>query len=209
MKRKILCLSSLTFFLLSGCSNGSIPTNGVIDCYSVEIIQSGREVYARRYSTDYSPVYEYKNSTGDFLYSSSYRQKTVEEENRIIDGYIRFYQSKYSEEYVEYTFVRFVGWLFVENNYYLDLDKGYLDIATEWSEYLYEKNPDGKENADNKEAYQKAKTGYYQVGSFSYSDEKDVPYCSARADLLDISLSRHSYKKLGDDCTVNFVPKWF
>ena len=182
----------------------------MIDCYSIDIIQSDSKIFSGRTSTGSSRIYEYKNSSGDFLYSSSYVHKTVEEENRKLDSYIRFYPSKYSEEYVEYAFVRFVGWLTLEHNYYLDLDKGYLDIATEWSEYLYEKNPYGEKSADNKEAYQKAKTGYYyELECYWGGAEKDVPYYSARADLLDISLSRHSYKKLGDDCIVDFVPKWF
>ena len=89
------------------------------------------------------------------------------------------------------------------------MDNGYLDIATEWSEYLYEKNPnDDDEPANNREAYKKASQGYYQIGTNSLYGLEN-PHYSVRADLVDISLSRHLYKKLGENSTIDFVPKWF
>lgn len=208
MNKKFVILFSLMFCLLCGCSNKDIPTTGIIDCYSVEITDENSTSFRGKYSTSYSSVYEYKNSYGETLYSNEYSTFKIDDEKKQ-KAPIYLYPNKYSEDYVEYSFVRFVGYLFVEYNYYLDLDNGYLDIATEWSEYLYEKNPnDVDESANNREAYKKASQGYYQIeNDYWYSQEN--PHYSVKADLLDISLSRHSYKKLGDNSTVDFVPKWF
>lgn len=111
MNKKFVILFSSMFWLLFGCSNKDIPTTGIIDCYSVEITNERSSSFYGKYSTSYSRVYEYKNSYGETLYSDG-RNTFKTDDGKEQKAPIYLYPNKYSEDYVEYSFVRLVGYPF-------------------------------------------------------------------------------------------------
>ena len=67
---------------------------------------------------------------------------------------------------------------------------------------MFENNPKETLEANNPEAYEKAKTGYY-----TYTNGYEYAYIYL--DMAESSMSRHSYIKLGDDCVITYKPKWY
>ncbi|MCI5746088.1 MAG: hypothetical protein MR270_07415, partial [Erysipelotrichaceae bacterium] len=163
--------------VLCGCSNSGTTAQkkGTVDCYSIFVRNGGSSVFSGTYSTYYSQVHEYKDSNGNSIYANCNICHQVY--NEITDTYdtvesIFVYSDRYTVDYTEYSYVGFIGWLTVENNYYLDLDKRIIDSETKWSEYLYDKSPSGYESLgtpNNKEAFKKAKNNYYQISSYNAS----------------------------------------
>lgn len=210
MKNSVFVILAATIGLL-GCSTDSSGTGGVkgkVDCYTIKAVEGGNTVFNATYSNEYSYVYEYKDSGGNKLYLSSRIQYQKYEESGYIyaDSIIRAYPNRYSNDYVEYTFSRFVGFLTMEKNYYLDLGARTIDYELKWSEYKYENDPislpEGM-TSNNREAYSCAKTCYYSI--INYPTE----YFTLRLDLTESSLERHTYTILGEDSVITYTAKWF
>ena len=199
--KKLLYLIVPVLFLLVLCGCNSKNTSGTIDCYTITATYSSSSSSDYRnikynYSTTYSYVYEYVDEAGNKLYSSSYYTKGV-----------KVFKTRYNNEFTLYEFSKFIGFLTVENNYYLDLDKMIIDQEVKYSKYLYDTNPKNNQSveieADNNMAFECAQKGYYE---FNYYDKNTgVVYL----DKTESTLSRHSYVKLGADATVTYTPKWF
>lgn len=195
MKSKLLVLLIATISLVGCSKNDHSGGKGVIDCYSIRVTNGGNTVFQQSYSVSYSAVYEYKTVEGKTVYTGLGEA-----------DFIYVYANRYTNTSVVYSYSRFVGYLTVENNYYLNLDSRTIDSEIKWSEYKYESNPstdypDGN-TPNNKEAFSCAKKGYYQNKGY-YSNDP------IRLDLDQSSLERHTYTKLGDDSIITYVAKWF
>ena len=209
MKSKLFILLVAAIGLV-GCSKNSAAggTSGKVDCYSVRVTEGGSTVFSGNYSSGYAAVYEYKDSSGKKIYTSGHLvyQKYDGSSYTNVDTVIRAYPDRYTNDYVEYTYSKFIGFLLKENNYYLDLGARTIDSETKWSEYKYQNDPttppDGAKS-NNKEAYSCAKSNYYQLDYSGYD------YYSLRLDLTESSLERHSYTMLGQDSVITYTAKWF
>lgn len=209
MKSKFFVLLIATLGLV-GCSKNSAAggTSGKVDCYSVRVTEGGSTVFTGNYSSGYASVFEYKDASGKKIYTSSHMiyQKYDGGSYITADSIIRAYPDRYTNDYVEYTYSRFVGFLLRENNYYLDLGARTIDSETKWSEYKYQNDPvtppDGA-TSNNKEAFLCAKNNYYQMDYSGYD------YATLRLDLTESSLERHSYTMLGQDSVITYTAKWF
>lgn len=199
MKKLVVLIIFVFGLVLCSCSGGIKNTSGVIDCYSISVKDGGSTVFNQYYSISYAKVYEYKNSDGESIYTS-YRIKyqDVSDEK---DSLIRVYTSRYTSDYQDYKYAGFVGYLTVENNYYLDLDTKTIDSEIKYSEYLYSKNP-GEENGDNKKAYECAKNCYYVLTSYTQNS-----YYNLKMDLEENGLERHIYTKLSDSSVITYKVK--
>lgn len=200
---------SVPLFALCGCSNGrtAAPTTGIIDCYSIKVAANGDSTaFSGTYQASVSSVFEYMSESGDYVYTDNHILNRYDGGG---DAVIRLYKNRYTNDYTEYSYVGFVGWLTFEKNYYLDLDNRIIDSEQKWSEYLYATNPSTESSTessvDNKRAYQCAKSGYYRISSVIYS----ASYYSIRADLVEKTLETHSYTMLGDDSVITYQAKWF
>ena len=203
MKKTIFLLAAILG--LTGCSvkSGVGGTSGKVDCYSIKVIEGGTTIVNSTYSATYSSVYEYKTATGNKIYTN-YRIRAYDS----TDCKIRAYSNRYKNDYVDYSYSRFVGFLTKENNYYLDLGARTIDSETKWSEYKYENDPTDPPagaKSNNKEAYSCAKSNYYQVDSYSSGND----YYILRLDLTESNLQRHVYTMLGEDSVITYTAKWF
>lgn len=210
MKKTILFL--LPLCVLASCGEPKFAekdVKGVIDCRTIEVSNSTGKFLSFSYSSGYSEVYEYLNADGKLLYFSNRFTKRAfnSQINEYVDvDYpIKVYPSRYKSDFDYYRFNRFVGYLTRESNYLLDLDLNIIDSETKYSEYLFENNPNETLEANNPEAYEKAKTGYYTYTT-SYDGEY---YAYIYLDMAESSMSRHSYIKLCDDCVITYKPKWY
>ena len=207
MKSKVLVLLIATLGLV-GCSKNSAAggTSGKVDCYSIRVTEGGSTVFNETYYAGYSVVYEYKSADGKKIYTSNHFQYTDYNDYTAKESVIRAYPDKYTNDFTEYSYSRFVGFLTRENNYYLDLGARTIDSEIKWSEYKYASDPttvpEGTSN--NKEAFSCAKTNYYQEVSSSGSQ-----YVTLRLDLTESSLERHTYTMLGQDSIITYRAKWF
>ena len=198
MKKPFL-LTILMFWLL-GCSACKI------DCYSIKVTQAGSTIFNETYSTGYSKVFEFQSKDNDKMF--------VPSDYRILEGKnatIRAFNEKTSKDYIEYSYVRFVGYLKYERNYYLDIDKRTIDSEIKWSEANKDINLEGLEGCDNKEAYNCAKTNYYNFDNYSYSDiyYANDDYFNVYLDSCESSIERHSYIMVGEDSVITYKAKWF
>lgn len=207
MKNTILFL--LPLCVLTSCGEPKLAekdVKGVIDCHSIQVSSSSGKALEFSYYNSRSEVYEYKNDDGKLLYfSNRYIKQTLDSESNKyinVDYSIKVYPSRYKSDFDYYRFNRFVGYLAYERNYLLDLDLNIIDCETKYSEYLFENNPNETLEANNPEAYEKAKTGYY-----TYTNGYEYAYIYL--DMAESSMSRHSYIKLGDDCVITYKPKWY
>ena len=209
MKR--ILLVAIASFGLVGCAYNA-GGSGRVDCYSIQVKGSMGAVLNGTYQTSYSWVFEYKNEKGQTLYTNErylYVARDPEKGNHAADTTIRAYPNRFTNDYVEYCFNRFVGFVTVENNFYYDPGSRTIDSETKWSECKYESDPTTLEDgmkANNKEAYDCAKRNYYQeTGRYSSQPE----YFDLRLDLTESSLERHTYIQLGNDAIVTYTAKWF
>lgn len=201
-------LLTIPALLLIGCSNDGKGLNGIIECYSIKATNN-TEMYpvSWNYHCDYSHVYEFKDSKGNCLYADSsasygvYNTSTKEYEYKY--STLRVFFNKYSFKYTEYYYSRFVGYLTVENNCYLNLETRTVDYETKWSEYLYDENPGGLIGA-NKEAYEKAKNGYYHIYVGSGTE-----FYNLYLNGIESKLDRHEYTIIGNDWNIQYTEKWF
>ena len=210
MKKTLTAGLLMLSCVLCGCSNGgtTAQTKGTVDGYSIRVTNGGSSIFSGTYNASYSRVYEYKNSIGDSIYTN-YRIVCYNYDTGVPnDAVIYSYKDRYTNEYVEYSYVGFIGWLTVENNYYLNLDDRIIDSETKWSEYLYSSNP-SEDKADNKKAYQCAQKNYYQVSTKGYNDANGKSFYPLKMDITEKTLERHSYTKLGEDCVITYTAKWF
>lgn len=206
MKRNLILGLLLMSYALCGCSSGetTLQTKGIVDCYSIHVTSGTSTVFDAEHSAGYAEVHEYKSSKGDSIYTDGpmYSVNTI----------IRSYNNRYTSDYIEYSYVGFVGYLTIEKNYYLDLDNRLIDSEIKYSEYLYSKNPDTDKKADNKKAYECAEKNYFTGFSFSsgyYDPDTEKVVVALRTDLVEKSLTRHSYTKLGEDSVIAYKAKWF
>lgn len=209
--RKLILLS-LTAICLAGCSSNGVNngaaggTSGKIDCYSISVTEGGQTVFTGTYSAGYSAVYEYKSADGKKIYTSNHFRYYDYSTSRQNDSIIRAYPDKYTSEFKEYSFSKFVGFLTRENNYYLDLGARTIDAKTKWSEYKYTTDPTtvSEGTSNNKEAFNCAKSNYYQnLSDYGYQ------YITLRLDLTESTLERHTYTMLGEDSVITYTAKWF
>ena len=206
--KKILFAGCMAFiFALAGCSNGvKAQTTGVVNCYYLEV-DVGGQTFSNHYSQTYSEVYEYKDDNGNAIYAST--QVSWNRYDEATGKYktctsLWVYRDRYTTEYTEYKYVRLVGQLMEEHNFYLDLDKRVIDSETKWSECRHEQSSSSSDSSmsyDNHEAYQKAKTGYFQSDSINYN--------SIKLDLAQKGLERHTYTILSEDSVITYRAKWF
>ena len=205
--RKLILLS-LAAICLAGCSsNGTAGrTSGTIDCYSIRVTEGGATVFSETYSAGYSKVYEYKSADGEKIYTSTYFHYFDSNTPTQNDSIIRAYPDKYTSEFKEYSFSKFIGFLTRENNYYLDLGARTIDEETKWSEYKYSTNPTFvyEDTPNNKEAFNCAKSNYYQDFS-GYNSQ----YITLRLDLTESTLERHTYTILGENSIIAYTAKWY
>ena len=190
---------------LVSCSSAG-GTIGKVDCYRITVYEGGSTIFNATYSASYTRVYEYKSADGDKLYTSSRVGYMNYDSYATTDAIIRAYPNRYTNDYKEYTFSRFVGFLTCEYNYYLNLGDRIIDSEIKWSEYKYENDPSelkSGETANNKEAFNCAKKNYYQD---FYSGSE---YVSLRLDLAESSLERHTYTMLGDSSVITYTAKHF
>ena len=196
----------LTSLLLWGCSSNqekTAPARGKIECSYIYAENSARTIISEFYGSTYSPVYACKSADSEMIYinqgfSTDGKEKFV----------LKVYKDKYSNDYKEFVFDGFIGWLTLESNYYLDLDTRTIDCETKYSEYLYEENPDGgKAQADNKKAFECAKKGYYQNAGISYQDENGNYYSELRTYSSPSAMIYHKYISLGSDSVITYKVK--
>ena len=209
IKKFLLGLASiLCLFILCGCEL-SKNISGVIDCYSIEVkYHTDSSSYSStnnyNYDVSYSSVYEYEDCDGHLLYS-----------NRKYSDGVKVFNSKYNNESTIYSFTKFIGYLTVEKNYFLNLDNMTIDKEILYSKYKYDTNPsnttDIEINPDNNKAYECAKKGYFTNFSTEelYENNRYYYIYTLVLDMAESSLSRHSYIKLSADATVTYTPKWF
>ena len=173
--------------LLCSCSK-KVVSSGVVDCNSVSVSSEGKSVFSANYSKGMAPVYEYKNTEDEVIYSSI--DKTY------YSNSIKMYNNDYDENnYETYYYSEFIGYLLVETNCYLDLDKNVIEIETIYSQYPvhYSGTADGEET-DNDKAFECAKQGYYtNLEIIKGKTEK--------------GLVRKTYVKLGDDSVISYQVK--
>lgn len=194
--KKLVGLFTVAILLIL-CSCSTNKTNGVIDCYSIKVTSGGKSIN-QTYNASTARVYEYKSANGDSIYTSA-ELYSYDYQSDSTTYKLKVYADRYTSDYIEYTYSKFIGWLTVENNYYLDLDNRTIDSEVKYSEYLYAKNPDNSA-ADNKKAYECAKNNYYIISGSTYV---------LRLDLEEKGLERHTYTKLGDDAIIEYRAKWF
>ncbi len=208
MKGKIIFGLRLSCCLF-GCSSNA---SGIIECYTIEVTSGGKSVLNKTYSSSSGKVYEYRNENGDSIYLSSnvkgtdYYYSNSDDQ----DAEIRVFKDRYTTKYTTYTYLGFIGFLTIEQNYYYNTIRKIIDCETKCSEYRYEKNPDDLQ-ANNPKAYACAKQGYYKVNSTTQSKDASTKkfYYPLILDLEDKSLVRHTYIKLGEDSIVSYKVKWF
>ena len=212
MRKSIVFLGVCSLLALASCdsSKTKAASKGIIDCYSVQVYSGGSTIYNGTYSNSTSKVYEYKDSNNNYIYLNTnitdmyYNNATLS---------LRVYNDRYSADYIEYSYVGFVGWLTYEQNYYLDLDNKVIDYETKWSKYIYELNPENPNSSegtpDNEKAYNCARKGYYLL-NYSYpANDNGKYYYTLKTDLVESGLERHQFTKLGDDDTITYKGKWF
>ena len=182
----LLLMSSLT---LCGCSPTANQTHGVIDCLEITIASIGVPF---EYKVNTSPVYEYADATGKTLYLDF----------KSTSSSVHVFADHLKDDFIEYRFNKIVGYLAMESNYYLDIDKRIIDSETKYSECKF----DLKDLAiNNSEAYRCAKRGYYT--SVTSINSGAAHYFALYLDLADSSLERHSYISLGNDTLFTYTPK--
>ena len=201
MKKSLLLLMIAATGLV-GCT-----PSGKIDCSAIVIMGNNGEIFDEESETSYSEVYEYKSDEGKKIYTSSRYITWDGSSSEGIYLSIRTYKNGYSGDFTEYTYSRFVGYLTMEYNFYLDLNKRMIDIETKWTEYKELTNPENdlEKVANNKEAYQCAKKNYYQDDSFGSTDSSS--YRAIYLDTADSSLERHVYASVGQEFAIVYTMK--
>lgn len=186
---------------LVGCTPG-----GKIDCATIVVMGTSGEILEEESETSHSYVYEYVSDDGKKIYTSNRYITWDGSDSEGFDFNLRTYKNRYSEDFTEYTYSRFVGYLTQEYNFYLDLNKRMIDIETKWSEYKELTNPENdlEKIANNKEAYQCAKKSYYQDDSFGPSGSS---YRAIYLDSVDSSLERHAYASVGQEFAIVYTVK--
>lgn len=212
--------------LFGGCEKGEANNSGKIDCYSIN---------GRTYETWTQGVYEYKSESGEVIYTDTYLTyywydyndegtayyDKIEKENTL-----SVYKNRYTREFTEYTFSKFVGSVTVEKNLYFDVKAKTLNQEIKFIEYKYERKSDAdSENVNDKAAYNAIKKyGYYcfyeswnhssslgtskgsngQVGKDTIANPASI-----RLDLAESGLSRHEYTIFSESDTITYRAKWF
>lgn len=193
MKKTALLLFPI-LFLVSCNSTGidSSKVSGVIDCRSVSITDGGSSIFNGYYSESFSYVYEYKAEDNSCIYVSQH------------DNYsIRVFNKKYSEDFLEYTFSAFVGYLKVENTFLLDLDNKILDVKTKYLEYTYSNNSGSDLKYDNSKAYKLVKKfGYYIIDTFNYYSSSNLYSYE-----YDAGLVKDTYIKISSSSTIIYTSR--
>ena len=233
MKKSLLLAVGL-FPLLMSCGNQNAQNaangKGIIDCNSIELKQNGSTIFSKEYSFSPDGVFEYKNSDGEFIYTNNFvldNENSDFTNNDIRWKSLRVYKDKYvidpEDKVEEYKFNKFVGYVSIENNYYLNLDAKMVDCETKWGEWKASgenkassttssdssSTPSPYEkvlaNPDNKKAYECLKTNFYPTLSHSSSNDEMMIVL----DLAKKGGEYHSYFKYGDDVVASYEAKWF
>lgn len=125
------------------------------------------------------------------------------------------------EEGEEYKFNKFVGFVSLEQNYYLNLDAKMVDSEVKWGEWKSSDNKTSSsssstssspspyetlfKDADNEKANECLKKNFYPTLTQGSGSTDTTIY-------LDISMKGsefHTYSIYGDDATVTYTAKWF
>lgn len=200
MKKSLLLLMIAATGLV-GCT----PC-GKIDCATIVVMGTSGEILEEESETSHSYVYEYVSDDGMKIYTSDRYIAWDGSSSEGFDFNLRTYQNRYSNDFTEYTYSRFVGFLTQEYNFYLDLNKRMIDIEIKWTEYKELTNPveDLGNPANNKEAYQCAKKSYYQDDSIESGASS---YKAIYLDSADSSLERHAYASVGQEFAIVYTVK--
>ena len=203
--KKIFILPLLIAFL-SGCSQGAGTNQGVVDCYSISVLDSNNS-FTVTYEKKIENVYLYGSSDGQLICSNVRYQGYSANFDQIIDIGIKVHKDIYDTDGVTYQPYGYVGGIVRETGYYLNLDSKTIDCVTKWTSLPDDyKSPDVKTDHSAKEVYEFAKHGFlFETGEQSvYSGVYQV-----YLDKTDISLERHSYIQLGSDSVISYKTKWF
>lgn len=197
---------SLLFLMIAATGLVGCTPSGKIDCATIVIMGSSGEILEEESETSHSYVYEYVSDDGLKIYTSNRYITWDGSSSEGFDFSLRTYRNRYSNDFTEYTYSRFVGFLTQEYNFYLDLNKRMIDIEIKWTEYKELTNPvEGLENpANNKEAYQCAKKSYYQDDSVESGGSS---YKAIYLDSADYSLERHAYASVGQEFAIVYTVK--
>ena len=200
MKKSLLLLMIAATGLV-GCT-----PSGKIDCATIVVMGNSGEILEEESETSHSYVYEYVSDDGMKIYTSNRYITWDGSDSEGFDFSLRTYRNRYSNDFTEYTYSRFVGFLTQEYNFYLDLNKRMIDIEMKWTEYKELTNPveDLGNPANNKEAYQCAKKSYYQDDSIESGGSS---YKAIYLDSADSSLERHAYASVGQEFAIVYTVK--
>lgn len=190
----------LPLIMLVSCGGNSsktaiTQTSGRVDCVSIRVMNGSASVILDgTYQISSTLVYEYKSESGKSLCVGDY-------------GYVGtalyVHPDRYTKEYETYKQDSLLGLMLLERNYYYDLGSRTIDVEFKWSEYKFESNSSSEFSMDHKNAYEKAKNGFYSsIGPAPLSSDVYL-------DSTDLSLDRHIYYSVGDDCIIEYQQKWF
>lgn len=180
--------------------------SGKIDCATIVVMGTSGEILEEESETSHSYVYEYVSDDGMKIYTSNRYITWDGSDSEGFNFSLRTYRNRYSNDFTEYTYSRFVGFLAQEYNFYLDLNKRMIDIEMKWTEYKELTNPveDLGNPANNKEAYQCAKKSYYQDDSIESGGSS---YKAIYLDSANSSLERHAYASIGQEFAIVYTVK--
>ena len=210
--KKVFCIFLVTLtIVLCSCSNKKEieVADGFIECYSIKVTFNydsyDKTIFNEKYTRTAAMVYEFKSDDGDSIYTDR-KLEYYDSDGLRLNRTIHLYKDRYASDFIEYKYAGFVGWLTVENLYFLDVNNKIVDSLVKYSEYLYSTKPSSsEEGGDNKKAYKCAKKGYYILSGYMYENSA----FSLSSDLEEKGLERHTYTKFSDDCIITFRKMWF
>ena len=204
---KLLSLGIISFGLVS--CNPAGGSTGRIDCYK---IYEGGHTY--QYHFVEKPVYEYTNEKGESIYTNFYRNYT-NTGMKVPSLPLLLFSNRFSTEYTTYNFSKYVGYVYEEYNYYLNLDSKTLDQEVKYRKYTGSVKETTFNNEEITFNHDKAMSGVskgyyteYDNNSY-YIDGETIDGCVIYKELHNTKTERHVYKMYGDATDISYVPKWF
>lgn len=197
-KLKKVFLSVISFTLI-GCSlqDSHDISDSWIECTRINKYPDTYSKYEFVNSFSAIKVYEYKNSDNEYIYAN---KAYVSDEG----SYLPIIVSD-AKDYSYYECVRFIGYLERADNYYININEKKIHHEIVFTEC--DKPFDGMDeydSANNKEAYECAKKGYY-IARDPGLGEPD-PLIKKNKD--DGELIKHEYIDYKDLYIILFYPKY-
>lgn len=196
MKKGKFALFVTGLALLSSCG---APTSGTIEVRKLQIMSADGNVrISLDYRTSYSEVYIFEDADGKPLYVDTFTGRFDASQRKI-----KVRTSPYSEEYTDYNYVGFAGYLAQETRLFVDLDNRVVDTQVKWLEYKSDEKPESsyltlKAKYTSKEVYDNVKkNGYY------HCSESDTIVLGVTENGLEL----HDYIMYTEDCFLNYTLK--